>query len=136
MGKWLVGIITAVITSVLIYWLTEGINANLRQKLTPEPAHSSAPTHRFDSKVDDDDDPPRRRTTRRPFIKDVDDDDDNDDPPSRRTFRNLREPREEWGEWCSTRVGRCQLFMSAPIGESCTCFNNFTSMNYSGVVVR
>ena len=42
MGDWLVGIITAVITSVLIYWLTEGINSNIRQRVTPEPVRSGS----------------------------------------------------------------------------------------------
>jgi hypothetical protein len=128
-GKWLVGIITAVITSVLIYWLTEGINTNVRQGLSSAPAQSSRASSRSTPREDDDDrDRPARRTPRRSV---------DDDWPARRSFPDyFSEARESLSVWCGTPAGRCQLFTPAPVGAFCTCFNNFTYVDVPGVVMR
>jgi hypothetical protein len=125
MGKWLVGIITAVITSVLVYWLTEGINSNVRQRLTPEPAHSNSTTPRSNSRLDDDDNNrPLRRTSHSRIVS------DDDDEPSPRFTPQYR----EMGAWCDTGGGSCRLFTPAPIGGYCTCVNSYTYMSFPGVV--
>lgn len=62
MGKWLLGIFTAVMTSVLIYWLTEGINANIRRHGIAAPARAESPPPRTHARVtEDDEDRPLRR---------------------------------------------------------------------------
>lgn len=115
MGKWLLGIITAVMTGVLTYWLTEGIHANLRPHGIAEPPRAASPTTRTYVRDDDEDLSPRRPSRHVP-----------DDMRSEPAYR---EPRAVYGARYGASI--------APIGYTAQAYCRMTGvMGQAHALVR